>query len=327
MNKKNNVFIDERWLGNHGIGIVTKNLINGLNAKPLNINCDKFSVINPFLFSLKLFKLPPKAIIINTGFNNPFLFPRKYFFYIHDLIHINYYSSFFYKIYYKIYISFCIKFSTKVFTVSDFSKKQILNFFKLSENKVINVSNGVDESFFSKSKFKSFFNFKYLLCVANRKKHKNEEIIIKSFFKLKKTHKLKLVLIGKPSREQSKFIKDNNLLNDIIYLDDLTTNSMISLYRNAEAFITASFIEGFNLPLLEAMASKISIYASNIEVHRDITKGNVIYFNPDDVNSLHVQLLKNIHKKNSTQINNAYLIAKTYSWADVINRINLEINE
>lgn len=327
MIKNKQIYVDERWIGNHGIGTVTKNLIQGLKAKPLKIRCSKFSIINPFFFSLRLLFLNNNSIVINPGFNNPFIFPRRYFFYIHDLIHVNYYSSFFYKIYYKFYISFSVRYSSKVFTVSEFSRSQIIEFFKIPEYKVVNVSNGIDQLFFTKSisksisKFKLNLNFDYFLCVANRKKHKNEMTVLKAFLKLIQFVRFKLILIGKPSIQQTNFLKKNNLTDHVIYLSDLSTSSMVSLYRNAKGFITASFVEGFNLPLVEAMASKIPIYASNIDTHREISKGNVFFFDPYNPESLYNKILTNFNKKDLTQINRAYLVAKSYSWDKVIKKI------
>jgi glycosyltransferase involved in cell wall biosynthesis len=54
------------------------------------------------------------------------------------------------------------------------------------------------------------------------------------------------------------------------------------LYRAAEAYVFPSLSEGFGIPALESMASRLPVVCSDIPVLREVCGDNVIYFNPND---------------------------------------------
>lgn len=58
------------------------------------------------------------------------------------------------------------------------------------------------------------------------------------------------------------------------------------LYRAADAFVYPSFVEGFGLPVLEAMACGVPVVASTAEALREVAGDAAIYAPPDDVDAL-----------------------------------------
>jgi glycosyltransferase involved in cell wall biosynthesis len=307
-----NVFIDNRWSGDHGIGQVSKNLKKYLNASPLNVPCKKFSIFNYFVMFFLIRKLPNDSIVINPGFNNPIVHLKNYFFYIHDVVHIDFYNSFFYKLFY-LHIKLFYR-NSIFFTVSEFSKSRIQQRLGFKASNIFVVKNGIDDDFFRLIPNNYSLNKKYFLCVGNRKKHKNELMVLDAFSLLSKKMDYDLVFIGNESKSYIKKINELRLNNKVWFLKNLSQTKMINLYRNASAFICPSLYEGFSLTVVEAMASKIPVFASDIEVHREITGGNVLFFNPYKYKDLYNTINQNLHSYPIDLKNNAYLFSKRYTW-------------
>lgn len=62
--------------------------------------------------------------------------------------------------------------------------------------------------------------------------------------------------------------------------------SLPSLYRGARAVVMPSLWEGFGLPLLEAMASRVPVVASDIPVHHEVAGDAALFAPPGDVAAL-----------------------------------------
>ena len=54
------------------------------------------------------------------------------------------------------------------------------------------------------------------------------------------------------------------------------------LYRAAETYVFPSLSEGFGLPAIEAMASRLPLACSDIPVFREVCGDNAVFFNPTD---------------------------------------------
>lgn len=53
------------------------------------------------------------------------------------------------------------------------------------------------------------------------------------------------------------------------------------LLSRAQALVTASRDEGFGLPIIEAMNSSTPVICSDLEIFREVTGGNALFFDPD----------------------------------------------
>lgn len=69
-------------------------------------------------------------------------------------------------------------------------------------------------------------------------------------------------------------------------LNDVNDNELDYLYQHVSALIFASNIEGFGLPLVEAMGKGLPVIASDIPVFQEIGKDQLIYFEPGNTRSL-----------------------------------------
>lgn len=136
------------------------------------------------------------------------------------------------------------------------SSIKVKNEFKKIYNKSINIkvlNYGIPIDFLKNQKVKKK---KYFLNVGNNHSIKNIRLLIKcfnSFIKLvDPTYKLYLV-----TDKKYKFIKDKN----VIQLTKLSRKALKKLYLYSKGYLTTSYYESFNLPILEALSQNTPVVA------------------------------------------------------------------
>ena len=72
----------------------------------------------------------------------------------------------------------------------------------------------------------------------------------------------------------------------LFWFKDVEDSELEYCYRHAAGLITASFAEGFNLPIVEALTKGCPVLASNLPVHREVGGGFAAYFPADDAAAL-----------------------------------------
>lgn len=227
-------------------------------------------------------------------FNVPIFYRGKIVVTIHDLIHQhvdtkgssthNLLIHTVKKLGYKKVFGAAIKRSLKIITVSEFVKKQLEDEWKVPSKKITVTYEGVDENF---GKFESKDVLKennikppYIFYVGNAHPHKNIAELIEAFFELRKKYQyLQLVLSGEDNFFWPKIRKAYKNPN-IIYTGKVTDEELVTLYKNAQCFVTASLEEGFGLPLLEAFSLGCPVVSSNRGSLPEVGSDAAIYFDP-----------------------------------------------
>ena len=207
---------------------------------------------------------------------------------IHDLIylrHPNLFSSIDLKIYDKKFRSAC-KRANKIIAVSQQTKKDIIDYFLIPEDKIEVVYQGCNEVFKKPTINKELIRNKlqlfekYLLYVGSIEERKNLITLLKV---LKDLPYKKLIIIGDGTSYKKKcinFIHDNNLSDRTKIFSGLSLNDMASIYQNAEMLIYPSIFEGFGIPILEALYSKIPVITSKDGCFIEAGGPDSIYINP-----------------------------------------------
>jgi alpha-1,2-rhamnosyltransferase len=72
----------------------------------------------------------------------------------------------------------------------------------------------------------------------------------------------------------------------LILFSDLSDAELQFCYQNAKAFVFPSIVEGFGLPIVEALGHGLHVLASDTPIHREVGKDHCQYFDLDDANSL-----------------------------------------
>ncbi|HCD6531725.1 TPA: glycosyltransferase family 4 protein, partial [Klebsiella pneumoniae] len=210
-----------------------------------------------------------------------------------------------------------------IFTVSEFSKSRIVQWSGQDPSKIINVGNGVAECFTPEGDKKNF-GFKYLLCVSNRKTHKNEYNTILAFKKSGLYNEYKLVFTGSPNETISDFIEHHGLTESVHFTGYLKDDELPLLYRGAAALVFVSFYEGFGLPVIEAMASGIPVVTSRTTSLGEVAGDAALLVDPENINEIADAINQIILDNNCRQqlINKGLMQARKFTWEEVARKVD-----
>ena len=184
--------------------------------------------------------------------------------------------------------------ATKIITVSHYSKKDIVNFLGIPENKIEVVYEGVDEEFRPQSadrieKAKEYYGIEghYLLYVGNTEPHKNVDGVLEAYAALhpmvRKTYKL--VIAGKKGPALNRLKEASRRLgieNKSLFPGFIRGEDLPALYSGADIFLFPSFYEGFGLPPLEAMACGAPVISARRACIPEILKDAALLVDPSD---------------------------------------------
>jgi glycosyltransferase involved in cell wall biosynthesis len=280
------VLFDARKIEDGGIGMYIRNLLSGLRTtasieitaivKPgeesvaLAAGADKALPCSvPLysraeLFSLsKLFKFSEYDVFHTPHFVLPYGISIPTVVTIHDIIQITHPEKFFYPYIAKMLLRSALKRATKVLTVSESTKRQLLSLSPNSEQKIEVIPNAVDPQFYliDKASPPSVGGDFLLSIFSNTKPHKGFEDLLAAFkiFKDKTNSPSKLVLAGLGI--EGKTLPTNLQHPDIVCIGAVTQSQLKYLLRYAKALVVPSKAEGFCLPVIEAQACGTSVIA------------------------------------------------------------------
>jgi len=119
---------------------------------------------------------------------------------------------------------------------------------------------------------------RYILHVGAQRPHKNQRVLVEAMSALRAGHRgLGLVLVGQPDPrfpdEVGKLVAALGV-SDLVYrYASLEDRALLDLYANAAVFAYPSVVEGFGMPVLEAMAAGLAVVASDAEAVREVAAG------------------------------------------------------
>ena len=229
--------------------------------------------------------LKGKPILLNLGNTAPLLY-HKNIITIHDLAWLRY-PQYFSKNFVRFYSFLVPKIARRalhIFTVSNFSKREIMELLNIDQDKITVVYNGVSDKF----KPMGIEKENLILTVATLQPYKNMENLIKGFLLAKERNLIpgnyKLTLAGGFNRKVFSTLGDfKKLINgrdDIILTGYLNEKELIGLYNRARVFVFVSLYEGFGLPPLEAMACGTPVILSNRASLPEVGGDAALYVDP-----------------------------------------------
>ncbi len=187
------------------------------------------------------------------------------------------------------------------------TKEEVIDHLRINPSKISVTYEAVDEKLVRKSlKKKPFF-----LYVGNAFPHKNLEKLIRVFKRIKDA---KLILVGKDDFFYRR-LKRNSGPN-IKFIHDVSDSKLSELYSEAKYFIAPSFMEGFGLSVLEAMANGCIALISNIPAFREVSKDSAVYFDPKKESEIYEKVLSALNNNfdENKIIESEIRVAKDFSW-------------
>ncbi len=198
----------------------------------------------------------------------------------------------------------------KIIAVSDSTKNDILNIYRVNKNKVKRIYSGVSDKYLQldrndknlieiKDKYK--LPFKFIFFLGTIEPRKNIISLVKAFDKLKDLNligneKLKLVIAGSRGWKFNKTIsamKNAKYTDDIIFISNVPNKDKNFIYNLATVFVYPSFLEGFGFPVLESMKCSVPVIASNSSSIPEVVGSDGLLIDSEKPNEIFVAL-KNI---------------------------------
>lgn len=281
------ILFDARWIGNHGIGRLARELHRLLpNLIPFQARRRPSHPLDGILLGAALWRLKPN-LFFSPGGNPPIGWPGTFVFTLCDLnlVVIPENSNAAKRAYYRHVIRPACHRAAFVLTISEYSRHEICEWAGLGGEKVVNVSCAVGPPF-TTSGGKHEPGYPYLLYVGNRKPHKNLPRLLEAYSLSDVRKDAKLVLSGQPDRQVSENIHRLGLDVDVCFLELPGDLELSNAYRGALGLIFPSYYEGFGLPPLEAMACGTPVLTSNVCSLPEVVGDAAIVVDPFDVQAI-----------------------------------------
>jgi len=215
---------------------------------------------------------------------------------IHDCIHLmfpQYLPNRLAYIYARTSLALAARRASRVLTVSETSKSDILRYCTIPADRITVVPNALDERLavpppdeeIRRTRERYQLDCPFALYVGNIKPHKNLERLIEAFHLVRREgfERLKLLIIGD---QISKFprlrraVDRYKLHKHVRFLGFVGEDTLAALYRLATVFVFPSLYEGFGLPPLEAMASGCPVVTSNVSSLPEVVGDAAVLVDP-----------------------------------------------
>jgi glycosyltransferase involved in cell wall biosynthesis len=181
----------------------------------------------------------------------------------------------------------------KILTVSEYSKKRLVQYIGLAPSKVIVIPAGVSTAQFhpistdEKIQFHRKFHLpaQYLLFVGSNEPGKNLKRLIEAWKMMNSCFpEVELVIAGAVGRQFAPgILPEAPGIRTLGYIEDIW---LASLYAGAEALLLPSLDEGFGLPALEAMACGTPVLAANAGAIPETTGEAALLVNPKNAENM-----------------------------------------
>lgn len=216
---------------------------------------------------------------------------------IHDLIFLRYPSFYPFidrHIYAYKFRKACQKADT-VLAISEMTKRDIISYFHIPEEKIAVVYQGCDPSFALQCpadkketvRLKYDLPQRYILYVGSIESRKNLLLVVKALGLM--NEKVHLIAIGKQTPYADvvkKEIQTLGLESQVTILSNIPFDDLPAIYQMASLFTYPSFFEGFGIPIIEALHSGIPVIAATGSCLEEAGGEDSIYVDPNDANQM-----------------------------------------
>jgi len=230
--------------------------------------------------------------------------------------------------YYCKYFPKFAKNATRIATVSEFSKQDIVNTYNINESKIDVVYNGSNQNFkpineneITGIQKKYTEGKQFFLFVGTLHPRKNLINLFKAFdrYKSQTSSDFKLLIVGKKMWWTNEIETTYNLLqfkNDIIFAGRVNKNDLSKITASAFALTYIPIFEGFGIPLVEAMSCGVPVITSNITSMPEVVEDSGILVDPfsvEDIANAMIEITTNKELRNQL-VEKSLIQSKKYSW-------------
>ncbi|MDR0747839.1 MAG: glycosyltransferase family 4 protein [Helicobacteraceae bacterium] len=192
---------------------------------------------------------------------------------IHDLIFLRcpQYYRFFDRLIYRAKFKRACEKADAIVAISERTKSEIVSFFHIKPERIEVVYQSCDwrfsEAVCAEEKEKTAQKYKlpdrFMLFVGTIEPRKNLLLAAKALLRL--PCEIHLVAVGRKTAYQTqveRFAEENAIADRVHIKNDVLFDDLRAIYQLAAVFVYPSFIEGFGLPIVEALLSRVPVIAA-----------------------------------------------------------------
>lgn len=195
------------------------------------------------------------------------------------------------------------RFSDHIITISNASRKQIVERLNVPADKVTvtllahKERQAADESEWQCLKNALGITQQHVLAFSSLSPSKNIPMLLKAFAKLKSDNgtAAQLVLVGHPPKRGvplQELVDSMGLGSSVVFTGYLSDRQLSQLLHQALAFVFPSLYEGFGIPVLEAMAAGVPVACSNAASLPEVAGDAALFFDPRSLDEMACQLMR-----------------------------------
>jgi len=168
--------------------------------------------------------------------------------------------------------SLCMKRADQIIAVSQFTKKDIMDAFGISESRIEVIYHGVHPEDYvfpeeAKAKLRSTLGINsqpMILFVGKLVRRKGVDILLRALPQVLREMEVKLVLTGSGNQQDYQHLAQALSISDrLCFLGRVPDSTLRLLYSSCDLFVLPSRLEGLGIVILEAMAGGKPIVATN----------------------------------------------------------------
>ncbi len=233
------------------------------------------------------------------------------------------------RVYFKFFFKRFAKKANRIATISEYSKKDIIDIYGIPENKIDNVSCGINSDFKSltteekiiaKNKFSEGKPYFFFIGSVHPRKNVNRLLQAFMIFKEKTDSDFNLVIGGTMMWNNSDIIQtyeSSKYKNNIKFVGRLSNEDLKLALGAAYALAFVPVFEGFGLPIVEAFESNVPVLTSNVTSLPEVAGNAAIYadpFNVDEIADGLIRLYKNENGLVEDLISKGKIQKEQFSW-------------
>ncbi len=214
------------------------------------------------------------------------------------------------RVYYRFFFKKFARKASRIATISEYSKNDIVNMYKILPEKIDNVSCGINSNFNvldetekqnSRNRFSDGKPFFFFIGSVHPRKNVNRLILAFNQFKSRNRSEIKLVIGGAMLWNNSEIIdtyEKSPFKDEIKFIGRLSDEDLKEVLGAAYALTFVPVFEGFGLPIVEAFEAQVPVLTSNVTSLPEVAGNAAIYVDPFNINDISNGLEELYNNKN-----------------------------
>lgn len=202
------------------------------------------------------------------------------------------------RFYYRRYFPRFARLATRIVTVSQYSKQDIMQQYGIAEDKIDVVYNGANEAFiplFEKEKAQQRERYTqgkaYFVFVGALNPRKNLVNLLKAFdsFKQNDRQGVKLLVVGEKMFKTKQIFDTYEQMrykDEVVFTGRLQSAELHKVIASALSLAYVSYFEGFGIPIVEAFYAGVPVITSNVTSMPEIAANAALLVNPMDTQEI-----------------------------------------